>query len=34
MKPEGNMVSTPTLTKEQARAIVAPLYEALNEPSQ
>lgn len=27
MKPEGT-----TLTKEQARAIVAPLYDALNEP--
>jgi hypothetical protein len=28
MKPEGT-----TLTKDQARAIVAPLYEALNEPT-
>src|SRR6202167_1779419 len=32
MTPDGNIVSPPNLTKEQARAIVAPLYEALNEP--
>jgi len=33
MKLEGHKVLTPTLTKEQARTIVASLYEALNEPA-
>ena len=33
MKSESSIVAAPKLTKEQARAIVAPLYEALNEPA-
>lgn len=32
MESEANTI-TPELTKEQARSIVAPLYEALNEPT-
>src|SRR5258706_11168609 len=32
MKSESSIVAAPKLTKEQAHAIVAPLYEALNEP--